>query len=195
MNLRVSVKPAFMAMLKPYERSLRFCFARRSSTRAAVGRIVSESVLAYGFESKDLVSHSGRGMCSMRRSRRVAADREDPVRVGIRRPSDTAEPHAAGSRILHACRASHTPSRLTTIRSRHRIPKPPSYDRIRDSQPFGLRMNYPAEYGWRGAFQPTALFGEDPAIPNNMSPRPFFPCGGWWRIRTMRGRTRLRTWR
>ena len=44
----------------------------------------------------------------------------------------------------------------------HRIPKPPSYERIRDSQPFGLRMNYPTEYGWSGTFT-YSVFGEDPA--------------------------------
>jgi hypothetical protein len=60
----------------------------------------------------------------------------------------------------------------------HRIAKPAGYERIRDSQPFGLRMNYPTEYGWRGTFQ-YSVFGEDPPIPNNMSPKPFFP---WRRL-------------
>jgi hypothetical protein len=55
--------------------------------------------------------------------------------------------------------------------SRHR--PPPDYDAIRRRQDFTLRMNYPVENGWKGIVE-YSMFGEDPPIPNNMSPRPFF---------------------
>ena len=35
-------------------------------------------------------------------------------------------------------------------------------------------MNYPVENGWKGIVE-YSMYGEDPPIPNNMSPRPVFP--------------------
>ena len=58
------------------------------------------------------------------------------------------------------------------------IDKPQDYDRIVARQNFSLRANYPVEFGWRGAFQ-YRMFGDDPPIPNNMSPGPFF---SWRRL-------------
>jgi hypothetical protein len=60
----------------------------------------------------------------------------------------------------------------------HLISKPPNYERFRDSQPFSLKVNYSKEYGWKGDVQYT-MFGEDPPVPNNMSPKPFF---AWRRL-------------
>jgi len=57
-------------------------------------------------------------------------------------------------------------------------PKPQDYDRIVERQNFSLRANYPPEFGWRGWFQ-YRVFGDDPPIPNNMSPGPFF---SWRRL-------------
>ena len=53
------------------------------------------------------------------------------------------------------------------------IAKPRDYARILARQNFSLGANYPVEFGWRGAFQ-YRMFGDDPPIPNNMSPGPFF---------------------
>ena len=60
----------------------------------------------------------------------------------------------------------------------HKVPKPEGYEKIRDSQPFSLRMYYPEEFGWKGYVQ-YSMFGDDPPVPNNMSPRPFF---SWRRL-------------
>ena len=102
-----------------------------------------------------------------------------PYVVGSESRSDTAEPDAAPE-PNPACVQSFTYTFAIDYDTAgdHRIPKPASYERIRDSQPFGLRMNYPVEFGWKGAFQ-YSVFGEDPPVPNNMSPRPFFP---WRRL-------------
>ena len=56
--------------------------------------------------------------------------------------------------------------------------KPEDYDRILKRQGFSLRVNYPAEFGWKGVFQ-YRMFGEDAPVPNNMSPGPFF---SWRRL-------------
>ena len=123
---------------------------------------------------------SRRGTCSMRQ-RPASCSRLRRFRTwsGRRREHETAEPHASPE-PNPACVQSFTYTFAIDYdpTAEHRIPKPPSYDRIRDSQPFGLRMNYPTEYGWRGTFT-YSVFGEDPPIPNNMSPKPFFP---WRRL-------------
>ncbi len=57
-------------------------------------------------------------------------------------------------------------------------PRPPDYEAIVKRQGFSLRVNYPEEYGWKGWVQ-YRMFGDDPPVPNNMSPGPFF---GWRRL-------------
>jgi len=57
-------------------------------------------------------------------------------------------------------------------------PRPDDYDRILQRQGFSLRVNYPEEFGWKGWFQ-YHMFGDDPPVPNNMSPGPFF---SWRRL-------------
>jgi len=102
-----------------------------------------------------------------------------PYTTGSESRADTGEPHAA-VQANPACVQSFTYTFAIDVRpgENHRIAKPEGYERFRDSQPFSLRITYPTDYGWRGAFQYT-MFGEDPPIPNNMSPRPFFP---WRRL-------------
>lgn len=103
-----------------------------------------------------------------------------PYALGSEAKSETGEPNAP-ERANPACVQSFTYTFAAEQRppgENHRIPKPPDYERIRDHQPFGLNMNYPTEFGWRGAFT-YRVFGEDDPIPNNMSPRPFFP---WRRL-------------
>jgi hypothetical protein len=56
--------------------------------------------------------------------------------------------------------------------------KPADYEAIVKRQGFSLRVYYPEEYGWKGWVQ-YRMFGEDPPVPNNMSPGPFFP---WRRL-------------
>lgn len=97
-----------------------------------------------------------------------------PYIVGSEPKSLTNEPHAADA-PNPACVQSFTYPFIVEHRpgENHTIPKPPDFERIRDHQPFGFVMNYPVENGWRGRFEYT-MFGDDPPIPNNMSPRPFF---------------------
>jgi len=102
-----------------------------------------------------------------------------PYVVGSEPKSETQEPHAA-EKANPACVQSFTYPFIVEHRANenHAIPKPPNYEKIRDHQPFTFKFNYPTEYGWRGAFEYT-MFGDDPPVPNNMSPRPFFP---WRRV-------------
>ena len=51
--------------------------------------------------------------------------------------------------------------------------KPADYDAIVKRQGFTMHANYPVEFGWEGEFD-YHMFGDDPPIPNNMSPGPFF---------------------
>ena len=56
--------------------------------------------------------------------------------------------------------------------------KLPDYEQILQRQGFSLQVNYPAEFGWKGQFQ-YHMFGNEPPVPNNMSPGAFFP---WRRL-------------
>jgi hypothetical protein len=102
-----------------------------------------------------------------------------PYTVGAEAKSETQEPHATET-ANPACVQSFTYPFILEHRlgESHTIVKPEDFEKIRDHQPFGMVMNYPSEYGWRGRFEYT-LFGDDPPIPNNMSPRPLFP---WRRV-------------
>ncbi len=57
-------------------------------------------------------------------------------------------------------------------------PRPPGYEAILRRQGFSLLVNYPEEFGWKGWVQ-YHMFGDDPPVPNNMSPGPFF---SWRRL-------------
>jgi hypothetical protein len=102
-----------------------------------------------------------------------------PYTVGSEARRETQEPHAAEA-ANPACVQSFTYPFILEHRpgETHTIAKPEDFEKIRDHQPFGLEFHYPTEFGWRGRFTYT-LFGDDPPIPNNMSPRPMFP---WRRV-------------
>lgn len=102
-----------------------------------------------------------------------------PYVVGSEAKSETDEPHAA-EKANPACVQSFTYPFILEHRpgESHTITKPADFEKIRDHQPFSLVMNYPEEFGWRGRFEYT-MFGDDPPVPNNMSPRPFF---SWRRV-------------
>ncbi len=102
-----------------------------------------------------------------------------PYTVGAEAKSLTGEPHAAQA-ANPACVQSFTYPFIIEHRpgESHTIAKPADFETIRDHQPFGFLLNYPVENGWRGRFEYT-MFGDDPPIPNNMSPKPFFP---WRRV-------------
>ena len=102
-----------------------------------------------------------------------------PYIVGAEAKSETGEPDAADKRNP-ACVQSFTyPFVLEhTAAAGTAMAKPPDYEAIVKRQGFTMRVNYPVEFGWRGEFE-YHMFGDDPPIPNNMSPGPFFP---WRRL-------------
>jgi hypothetical protein len=114
-----------------------------------------------------------------------------PYVVGSEAKSDTAEPHAAAN-ANHACVQSFTYPFAVERRDgeRHIIDKPSDYDAILKRQDFTLRINYPKEFGWRGVFE-YKMYGDDPPIPNNMSPGPFF---SWRRLKTSPHEIALMNW-
>jgi hypothetical protein len=114
-----------------------------------------------------------------------------PYVVGSEAKSDTGEPHAA-EKPNPACVQSFTYPFAIERRDgeQHRIPKPPGYEAIVKRQQFTLRLNYPVEHGWKGTVQYT-MYGDDPPVPNNMSPGPFF---SWRRLRSQPPEIALMNW-
>lgn len=114
-----------------------------------------------------------------------------PYVVGSEAKSETGEPHAA-VQPNPACVQSLTYPFAIERRDgeNHAIAKPADYDSILKRQGFTLNMNYPVEYGWKGAVQ-YRMYGDDPPIPNNMSPGPFF---SWRRLRAAKPEIALMNW-
>jgi hypothetical protein len=141
------------------------------------GRI--QSALAYRFDSKDVVRIRPRFVLDATELGDLLPLAKVPYVAGSEPKSDTNEPHAAIAPNPECVQSFTYPFILEhSSGESHSIPKPPEYEKFRDHQPFSMRFNYPKEFGWRGEFQ-YSVFGEDPPIPNNMSPRPFFP---WRRV-------------
>jgi FAD dependent oxidoreductase len=94
--------------------------------------------------------------------------------VGSEAKSDTGEVDAA-EQANSACVQSFTYPFVIERRDgeQHRVDAPPDYRAIVKRQAFTLRVNYPIELGWKGPMD-YRMFGEDPPVPNNMSPGPFF---------------------
>jgi hypothetical protein len=141
------------------------------------GRI--QTALAYRFETRDVVRIRPKFVLDATELGDLLPLAKVPYVVGSEPKSDTNEPHAAAAANA-ACVQSFTyPFVIEQATGEtHSIPKPPDYEKFRDGQPFSLRMYYPEEYGWKGYVQ-YGMFGDDAPVPNNMSPRPFFP---WRRI-------------
>ena len=114
-----------------------------------------------------------------------------PYIVGSEAKSDTGEPHAA-EKPNPACVQSFTYPFAIERRDgeNHRIAKPADYDAVLKRQQFTLRMNYPVEYGWKGTVE-YRMYGDDPPVPNNMSPAPFF---SWRRLRSQPPEIALMNW-
>ncbi|MFN7931979.1 MAG: FAD-dependent oxidoreductase [Bryobacteraceae bacterium] len=142
-----------------------------------------QSALAYNFATKETIRIVPRFVLDATEMGDLLPLAKTPYAVGSEAKSDTNEPHAAPEPNT-ACVQSFTYTFGVEHRDGedHRVAKPQGYERIRDSQPFGLRVNYPEEFGWRGTYT-YSVFGDDAPIPNNMSPRPFFP---WRRLLAIR---------
>lgn len=138
------------------------------------------SALAWQFDQREAIRFRFKWVLDATETGELLPMAKLPYVVGSEAKSDTGEPHAA-ARPNPACVQSFTYPFAVERRDgeRHTIEKPVDYDAILKRQDFTLRINYPQEFGWRGPFE-YRMYGEDPPIPNNMSPGPFF---AWRRLR------------
>jgi hypothetical protein len=165
-------------MLAPHRERVRLWLRTRVvALQVERGRILS--ALAYRFEQKDVIRLRARWVIDATELGDLLPLAGVPYVVGAEARADTGEPHAAET-PNPACVQSFTYTFAIEHRpgETHRIDKPPDYEAHRDGQPFSLRLYYPVEFGWKGHVQ-YRMFGEDPPVPNNMSPGPFFP---WRRL-------------
>ena len=137
------------------------------------------SALVYRFAQRDVVRITPRFVLDATELGDLLPLAGVPYTAGSEAKADTGEPHAAAA-ANPACVQSFTYTFAIDVRpgESHRVAKVDGYERIRDSQPFSLRITYATDFGWRGPFQ-YKMFGDDPPVPNNMSPGPFF---SWRRL-------------
>lgn len=137
------------------------------------------SALAWRFDAREAVRIEPRFVLDATEMGELLPLAKIPYVIGSEAKAATGEPHAS-ERANRACVQSFTYPFVLERRDgeQHRIPKPPGYEAAVARQDFTLRVNYPVENGWRGIFQ-YRMFGEDPPVPNNMSPGPFF---SWRRL-------------
>lgn len=147
--------------------------------RTAIIRIdvqggVIRSALAYRFDTREVLRIRPKWVLDATEMGDLLPLAGIPYSAGSEPRSETGESHAAAL-ANPACVQSFTYPFAAEHREgeNHRVAKPEGYERIRDSQPFTIRMNYPVEFGWKGSFTYT-VFGDEPPVPNNMSPGPFF---------------------
>jgi hypothetical protein len=149
------------------------------------------SALAWRFDKREPIRFRFKWLLDATETGELLPIAKLPYVVGSEAKSDTGEPHAA-VKPNPACVQSFTYSFAVERRDgeRHTIQKPADYDPILKRQDFTLRINYPKEFGWRGLFE-YKMYGEDPPIPNNMSPGPFFT---WRRLRAEPPEIALMNW-
>jgi hypothetical protein len=154
-----------------YLRTAVFAIERRGN------RIVS--ALAWQFERRAAIRFRPRFVLDATEMGDLLPLAHIPYVVGAEAKAETGEPDAAAT-PNPACVQSFTyPFLLERDSSPAPAPvKPPDYEAIVKRQGFSLRVNYPEEYGWKGWVR-YRMFGDDPPVPNNMSPGPFFP---WRRL-------------
>ena len=153
------------------------------------GRILS--ALAWQFDKREGDPVSNPLGPGRDRDGRSAAAGEGAYVVGSEAKRDTGEPDAAAE-PNPGCVQSFTYPFVVERRDgeRHEIPKPAGYEAILHRQDFTLKLNYPKEAGWKGLVE-YRMYGEDPPIPNNMSPGPFF---SWRRVRAQAPQRALINW-
>jgi len=149
------------------------------------------SAIAWEFEQRSAVRFRFRWVLDATEMGDLLPLAKLPYVAGSEPKSQTGEPHA-GAEPNPGCVQSFTYPFAVERRDgeHHAIPKPADYDSIRKRQDFTLRIDYPVENGWKGAVE-YSMYGEDPPIPNNMSPRPFFR---WRRLRVKPTEIALMNW-
>jgi hypothetical protein len=140
---------------------------------------VIESALAWQFDHREAIRFRPRFVLDATEMGDLLPLAKIPYVSGAEPKSETGEPDAAAAPNT-ACVQSFTYPFILERGGAAGVPvaKPPEYDRIVARQNFSLHANYPVEFGWRGEFR-YRMFGDDPPIPNNMSPGPFF---SWRRL-------------
>ena len=110
------------------------------------------SALAWQFEKRSGIRFRLRYLLDATEMGDILPLAKIPYVVGSEPKSDTGEPHAA-EKPNPACVQSFTYPFAIERRDgeNHRIAKPRDYEAIVKRQQFTLRMNYPVEYGWKGA--------------------------------------------
>ena len=171
---------AGVEVLEGMLRSPRLALYRRTAIVALERRGARiESALAWRFDRRSAIRFRARFVLDGTENGDLLPLAHVPYTVGAEPQSDTGEPDAARS-ANPACVQSFTyPFVLEHGDAPAPAPvKPPDYDAIVKRQGFSLRVYYPEEFGWKGWVQ-YRMYGDDPPVPNNMSPGPFFP---WRRL-------------
>lgn len=173
-------------MLAPYKEKVRLLL-RSQVFRLEIDQNRIVAALVYQFDTREVVRVKPKYVLDATEVGDLLPLAGVPYVVGSEAKADTGEPHAAAE-ANPACVQSFTYPFAIDVDpagGSHRIAKPAGYERFRDGQPFSLKITYSAEYGWRGPFQ-YKMFGDDPPVPNNMSPGPFF---SWRRLLAARNFT------
>jgi len=166
-------------MLAPLRAKVRW-FPRSQVFHLAVANRRIESALLYRFVEREVIRIRPRFVLDATELGDLLPLAGVPYVVGAEAKSDTGEPHAATEPNSSCVQSFTYPFAIDVAKGSpdNRVAKPAGYERIRDSQAFSLRVTYNQEFGWRGPFQ-YRMFGDNPPIPNNMSPGPFF---SWRRL-------------
>lgn len=162
------------AMLKPVRVFLR---TEVFDLELRDGRIVT--ALAWQFDRRQAIRFRPRFVLDATEAGDLLPLARVPYVVGSEARSETGEPHAAEAPNT-ACVQSFTYPFVVERRDGepHPVDRPAAYEQIVKRQAFTLRIDYPVQMGWKGVVH-YRMFGEDPPVPNNMSPGPFF---GWRRL-------------
>jgi hypothetical protein len=150
-----------------------------------------DSALAWQFDKRSAVRFRLRYLLDATEMGDLLPLAKIPYVVGSEPKADTREPHAS-EQPNPACVQSFTYPFAIERRDGedHRIVKPADYEAVLKRQQFTLHMNYPVEYGWKGPVE-YRMYGDDPPVPNNMSPGPFF---SWRRLRAQPPEIALMNW-
>ena len=140
--------------------------------RVSRGRI--RSALAYRFDDGEVVSIRAHFYLDATETGDLLPLARVPYVAGAESKADTGEPDAPDTADPECVQSfTYTFAVERVPGEKHTIPKPPDYEKLREAQKFSLRLYYPVEFGWKGFVQ-YRMYGEDPPVPNNMSPGPFF---------------------
>jgi len=142
------------------------------------GKVIG-SALAWQFDTQRVLRFRPRFVLDATEMGDLLPLAKIPYVIGAESKAETAEPDAPVE-PNKACVQSFTYPFILEheTRSGPLAEKPPGYNAIVHRQGFSLTVNYPVEFGWAGKVR-YQMFGNDPPIPNNMSPGPFF---SWRRV-------------